>query len=322
MKVRINLRIFIIIIIFSILFIQYIFFSHHVYYYKPIDIDKKILKKLNIHSIKTYITYASKHWLEKPRCLQILEYDSNFNLSKKFDLVRYSSVGCFWAIENTYDSNENVISFNRYEALDKSSDLNYKKEKYENFGFAPYLTNVTYRFDNNHNINKKIIENFYGYETYIYSGSKIIEKLNTYYSNSMISSLKYRYDNDNLLDEIKYQKTCKLNMFHKHLLYEHDDDTSECECYPNDSIESIINYKYDQFNNPIVLTEKNYANNYVITKILKYNYFMKYTEIAYFRNEEFLRKEILYYDNKNLIIKKETYDSANHLEEIESYEYL
>jgi len=324
MKFRLSLIIFITLI--SLFFFYYFYFYNQILYFEVGIINKHILRKYNITSIENYLLFSSKfdsteitsHWLEKPYCLMKFKFDSNFNLSKIIDFNRYSSVGFSKLTEYTYDSHENMLTSEKYEEFRYNE--NTKKED-KLYGSFPEITLYNYSFDTQQNVINKIAWTENDYETYIYSDNKPIEKIITHTTNSMNTFHKFNYNEiGNLIEEINYYPTCKLNKLHKHLYFESGSITNECECYPNNSINYKIYYKYDDYNNLTSLIKEDRNKKLISKKFLTHNYLLKSTVIEDYDNNKFLKREVIYYDNRNLIFKKEIFlHGTNHPFEIQSY---
>lgn len=322
MKLKMYLIIPFITLFFPIFPFGYINLSPHIYYNSPETINKSLLKDFKIKSIKTIALFTSSitnkggsrsSWVKKPWALQEFEFDKNYNLIKKIQPKRYSGVGYVDITENTYDSNENLIISKMYHDLDTGT----KARKDVTYCFDLATTTYEYFNDKNHKIVKILSPYCSSYETIICSDKKITDKLIINYSNSAIN-IKYNYDkNDNLIEEIHYFPYLIHNKLHEHI-----NTTAECICYPFNEKNFKIIYKYDIFNNLIAKITKNHLNKIVSKELLHHNYALNITLVEYFTDNIPFKREIIYFNNRNLITKKEIYcRDINHLFEIQTFTY-
>jgi len=323
MKWSIKFKIFILILLlYLICFIKYFSGTHYVFYYEPKEISKDIINKLKIHKINSFITYASGKFLDNPFCNNRIIYDDRFNISKIYEVQPASSVGYIWVVENKYDSNENIISYNRFEAYERSNNIDNIVDNCTAFGFTPYTTDYTYYYDDKNEINKITTVNFFQYEISLYSDKKIFEKIISFTGNSTIRRSEYKYKNNELIEEINYFNTCNLNARHDHPMFEYRDDKAYVYCYPKNSVKNIKKYQYDKYGNVISFIDKHFGSNpYDIKKIYNHDYIFRKTELSVQGYDGYLRKEIINFDENNLITRKEFYHENGKLSKIEQYNY-
>lgn len=217
---KFNFKIFLIVIILSILFFIFLFFKKDFFEQKNTDLIKsfKVVIKLENFSLldKNIVDFIKKdirnYLIEQEPGGDINKNDKEFiiNFSKKVDI----SLEKFQ--KNNFEYIENVK--NDYISFLPENHLIYKVEKYINNDYVSYLiirddkfytqSNNYNVFTFNYNLENQNINNEYLLDKFNLNKEELIIKINKYYSNedSLIKNIREAVINDNFSLYVKENK--------------------------------------------------------------------------------------------------------------------